>query len=178
MTPEEHLIHSASNGDNSARHELYIRYLGYVMALALRYVADRDIACDVLQDCFVQVFTSLHKFSYRGEGSFKAWIHRIAVNMSLGYLRNESHNSVCNDLPDVPDDTGPDMSRVPMEEIMRMIGMLPTGYRTVFNLYVLEQKSHKEIAAMLDIGESTSASQYLRARKMLARMVKDYENKH
>ena len=70
------------------------------------------------------------------------------------------------------------MSRVPMEEIMRMIGMLPTGYRTVFNLYVLEQKSHKEIAAMLDIGESTSASQYLRARKMLARMVKDYENKH
>lgn len=64
------------------------------------------------------------------------------------------------------------------KEIMRMIGMLPTGYRTVFNLYVLEQKSHKEIAAMLDIGESTSASQYLRARKMLARMVKDYENKH
>lgn len=178
MTSEQQLIELARNGDNSARRELYTRYSGSVMALSMRYVADRDAACDVLQDCFVKVFTSLSGFSYRGEGSFRAWVLRIAVNLSLEYLRHNARMDMTAVIPDIPgDDGGPDIARVPMDEIMGMIARLPAGYRTVFNLYALEQKSHKEIAAMLNIGESTSASQYLRARKLLARMIKDYEKK-
>lgn len=171
------MIRLAQDGDNSARRELYTRYSGCVMALAMRYVADRDAACDVLQDCFVRVFTSIDRFSYRGDGSFRSWMLRIAVNLSIEYLRRNARMDMTSGLPDVADDVEPDVSAVPLEEIMRMIGMLPAGYRTVFNLYVLEQKSHKEIAALLDIKESTSASQFLRAKKMLAKMIKNYENK-
>lgn len=177
MVSEEQLIRLAQDGDNSARRELYTRYSGSVMALAMRYVADRDAACDVLQDCFVRVFTSIDRFSYRGDGSFRSWMLRIAVNLSIEYLRRNARMDMTSELPDVADDVEPDVSAVPLEEIMRMIGMLPAGYRTVFNLYVLEQKSHKEIAALLDIKESTSASQFLRAKKMLAKMIKNYENK-
>lgn len=171
------MIRLAQDGDNSARRELYTRYSGSVMALAMRYVADRDAACDVLQDCFVRVFTSIDRFCYRGDGSFRSWMLRIAVNLSVEYLRRNARMDMTSELPDVADDVEPDVSAVPLEEIMRMIGMLPAGYRTVFNLYVLEQKSHKEIAALLDIKESTSASQFLRAKKMLAKMIKNYENK-
>lgn len=179
MDTELTLSARARNGDRTAQRELYTRYSGYVMALAMRYVADRDTARDVVQDCFVRVFTSLGGFRYRGEGSLKAWVMRIAMNTAIDCLRRNSRLDTTDCMPDVAadDDGEPYTEHLPVEVIMGMIGRLPAGYRTVFNLYVLEQKSHKEIAALLNIKEDSSASQLLRARRILARMIKDYERR-
>lgn len=171
------LTDRAQKGDNTARRKLYTRYSGYVMALAMRYVADRDAARDVVQDCFVRVFTSLGDFRFRGEGSLKAWVMRIAVNISIDHLRRNARFDTTDRIPDIgnDDDEYPDTERIPTAVIMQMIERLPAGYRTVFNLYVLEERSHKEIARMLGIKEDSSASQLLRAKRMLARMIKEYE---
>lgn len=148
------------------------------MALGMRYVADRDRARDVVQDCFVRVFTSLADFKFRGEGSLKAWIMRIATNIAIDQLRHNARLDTTDQMPELTDgDDEPDTGRLPAEVIMRMIEKLPAGYRTVFNLYVLEERSHKEIAQMLNIREDSSASQLLRAKRMLARMIKDYERR-
>lgn len=179
MESELRLTNRAQGGDNTARHELYTRYSGYVMALGMRYVADRDAARDVVQDCFVKVFTSLADFRFRGEGSLKAWIMRIAVNIAIDRVRRDARFDTTDTMPDVTDGSydDPDTERLPVEVIMRMIERLPAGYRTVFNLYVLEERSHKEIARLLNIREDSSASQLLRAKRMLARMIKDYERR-
>lgn len=158
-------------------HELYSRYGGLAAAVARRYVADEDASNDVLQDAFVKVFTSICGFDYRGEGSLKAWVMRIVTNEALTYLRRNSRLTFTDDVPDEPDEE-PEVEKVPPAELNRMIARLPTGYRTVLNLYVFEEKSHKEISQMLGIGESSSASQYLRAKRMLAKMIKEYEKRH
>ena len=131
---------------------LYERYSGYAMAVGLRYIADRDAVQDVLQDSFVKVFAAINGFSYRGEGSLKAWVMRI----------------VANEVGEV------DVKNIPMSVVMQMIQQLPAGYRTVFNQFVFEEKSHREIASDLGIKESTSASQYFRAKNLLAKMIQEY----
>ena len=106
---------------------------------------------------------------------------RIAVNESLMYLRKKKKTDFVeyqDNLPDHENEEEPDVGRVPADVIQRMIGELPDGYRTVFNLFVFEDKSHKEIAGLLGITESTSASQFHRARKILAGKIKEYETKH
>lgn len=147
------------------------------MATCLRYIADRDAVKDVMQDAFVKVFTSLSQFHYRGEGSLKAWVTRIAANESLNYVRRNERLAFTDNVPDVPDDEEPDIGEVPMQVLLRMIGDLPAGYRAVFNLFVFEGMSHKDIARALGIKESSSASQYLRAKRQLAKEINEYKNK-
>lgn len=153
---------------------LYERYSGYAMVVGLRYVADRDAVQDVVQDSFVKIFSSIDRFEYRGEGSLKSWMMRIVANESLTYLKQRQRLTMTDDMPDVPDEGEIDTQHIPMSVVMEMVQRLPDGYRTVFNLFVFEQKSHKEIAADLDITPGTSASQYFRAKNMLARMMKEY----
>ena len=131
----------------------------------------------------MKIFTSLDSFDFRGEGSLKAWLRRILVNESLKTLRKRRRSVPIvfeDEVRDVADDEEiepPDIAEVPAEVIHKMIQGLPEGYRTVFNLYALEDKSHKEIAGLLGITESTSASQLYRARIILARMIKEYKEK-
>ena len=153
---------------------LYDRYSGYVMAVALRYVPDRDDVQDVVQDSFVKIFTSLGKFAYRGEGSLKAWMGRITANQALDFLRKRNQISFSDQLPDLPDEPAPDIGGVSDEVLMQLIGKLPPGYRVVLNLFVFGQLSHKEIAGKLGIKENSSASQYHHAKKMLGKMINDY----
>ncbi len=162
--------------------DLYGLYSGYLYTICSRYIADRDTARDILQDCFVKIFTSIGRFRYRGEGSLKAWMGRIVVNESLKYLQKAGRTDFIvrpDVLPDVPEDTGesPDIEHIPPSVIQEMIRRLPDGYRTIFNLYVFEDKSHKEIASMLGIRENSSASQLHRARAMLARWINEYKKK-
>ncbi len=176
---EDQLVRLAAGGNNAAVRQIYDRYAGYLAAVCARYIADEDDRKDVLQECFIRIFTSLDKFDYRGEGSLKAWMIRIAVNESLRFLKKSSaYDFIENEdrLPDVADE--PDVEGIPDDVINDMILSLPAGYRTVFNLYVFGHKSHKEIAAMLNIGESSSASQFSRAKAMLARRIKEYKTKH
>lgn len=175
---EKKLAERCLQGDNKARRELYERYAGRMLAVCLRYIGDRETAEDLLHDGFLKIFSSFDKFSWRGEGSLRAWMERIMVNMSLQYLRrNDGQDHVCglDNLPEAYNTPDPsDVETVPLEVLMRFIGELPVGYRTVFNLYVFEEKSHKEIARLLGINEKSSASQLVRAKAALAAKVREW----
>ena len=171
---EEELSDLCRQGDNRARRELYERYSGALMAVCLRYVADRETAEDVLQDGFIRIFKSMNRFTYIGEGSLKAWLSRVMANEALGYLRKQNARMQqevdTDEIPDMPDEDE-DVDDIPQSVLMELIRQLPDGYRTVFNLYVFEEKSHKEIAALLGITEHTSSSQFYRAKCLLMKKI-------
>ena len=148
------------------------------MAICLRYLSDSDAASDAMQDTFVKILTRIDSFEFRSEGSLKAWIGKIAAHEALMHLKRQQL-VFTDQLPDVSEEPEePDVGQVPLEVLQRMIGELPPGYRAVFNLSVFEQQSHHEIARQLNISEGTSASQLLRAKRQLARKIKEYIKKN
>ena len=175
---EQELSERCRQQDNHARKVLYELYAGQMLGICMRYVGNREIAEDLLHDGFLKIFTSFDKFTYRGAGSLKAWMSRIMVNLSIEYLRKNDaagQSVEIEELPDtIADTTEEDIAFIPQEVLMKFIEELPAGYRTVFNLYTFEEKSHKEIAAMLGINERTSASQLFRAKAVLAKEIKEY----
>ena len=171
---ETELVERCGKGDNLARKQLYERYAGQLMAICVRYTGDREVAQDVLHDGFLNIFRSFSQFTYKGEGSLKAWLARIMVNEALGYLRKKASTNqevIVEELPDVIDGDEDDFEQIPQSVLMQFIKELPDGYRTVFNLYVLEEKGHKEIAEMLGITEHTSSSQLYRAKTLLMKKI-------
>ena len=174
---EEELAFKCKQADNQDRKELYERYGGSLLAICLRYIGDRESARDVLHDGFLRVFQSIGQFAYQGPGSLKAWLSKVMVNEALGYLRKHVQISqqevLMEELPDVQEkDEG--VEDIPRPVLMEMIAALPEGYRTVFNLYVFEGKSHKEIANMLGITEHTSSSQFYRAKTLMMKKIREY----
>ena len=157
---------------------LYGQYVGYLTAVCARYIPDDDEVKDILQEAFIKIFDSMDKFSWRGEGSLKAWMTRIVVNDSLKTLRKKKTVPLPATLSELPAEEEPAFDAVPLRVIQEMIRKLPDGYRTVFNLFVFEQKSHREIAALLGIREDSSASQYFRARAHLAKKINQYIKNH
>ena len=174
MESEEIILDGIRRGDRRAMKQLYDGCAARAMAVSHRYVADADARKDIVQESFIQVLTHVNDFQYRGEGSLTAWLLRIVVNRSVDYLRKHERWMSADSMPELPDEDEPPVEQVPPEAVADMLGQLPAGYRTVFNLYVFEQRSHKEIARLLHIKENSSASQYSRARKMLAHMIKEY----
>ena len=132
----------------------------------------------MLHDGFLKIFDSFDKFTWRGEGSLRAWMERVMVNTVLQYLRKNDVMNQATALENVPQVyEEPDASSIdviPQKVLMRFINELPTGYRTVFNLYVFEEKSHKEIAQLLGINEKSSASQLVRAKAALATKIREW----
>ena len=171
---EQQLLDAIHHGDRTAMRRLYDRYVGRAMAIGLRYIPERDEVEDVVQDSFVRILTSIQQFRFRGEGSLSAWVSRIVANRAIDYLKQRERLTFTGAVPDIPDNEEPDAEEIPPDVLTKMIGQLPTGYRLVLNLYVFEHCSHKEIAQRLGIKENSSASQLNRARKMLAKMMKDY----
>lgn len=175
---EIELSEGCRQGDNRARKQLYEQYAGRMLAVCLRYVADRDTAQDLLHDGFIKIFDSFDKFIWRGEGSLRAWMERIMINLSLQLLRKNDIISQSTDIEDVPEvyeePNAGDVELIPQDVLMGFINDLPVGYRTVFNLYTFEDKSHREIAELLNINEKSSASQLSRAKGVLAKRVKEW----
>lgn len=167
---DQSLVCRIKDADKTAMQSLYKRYCGYLAAICSRYVADAEDTKDVLQDTFLHIFAAISAFEYRGEGSLKAWMARIAVNQSLKFIRTNRRMEFVEIRPEELDRTymQPDIDAIPPAEIHRLIRELPDGYRTIFNLYVIEGRSHREIASLLGIRESTSASQLHRAKALLA----------
>lgn len=177
---ERKIVERARKGDQVAMRQIYDCYSRYLTATCSRYLPGNSDLRDVIQDSFVKIFSSLDRFDYRGEGSLLAWMRRISVNEALKLIRKRKKTDTVEykwDLPDDSDEEEPDVENVPQAVIQEMIKALPTGYRTVFNLYVFEEKSHKEISESLGITEGTSASQLHRAKALLARMIIDYKKK-
>lgn len=163
-------------GDTVSLRSLYDAHVQYLYAVCNRYIHDRDDAKDVLQESLIKIFSNIEKFEDRGEGSLRAWMRRIVVNEALMQLRRKTRSfevPISEELKDSPEEE-PDFENVPMEMLQEMIRSLPDGYRTVFNLYVFEEMSHKEIASLLGISENTSYSQFSRAKSLLVRKIKEY----
>lgn len=174
-TKEQDLAKRLLSKEESAWKELFGAYSGTLTYVCSRYIISKDDVHDVLQNSFIKIFRSFDSFEYRGSGSLKAWITRIVVNESLKHIRQNPDFTMVTDfeIPDVPDEEEPDLNEISQAAIMKMIRALPDGYRTVFNLYVFENKSHKEIALLLGIAENSSASQFHRAKAMLAQKIKE-----
>ena len=176
---EEELVEHCKQKDKSAQKRLYELYAGALFALCIRYSGNREAAEDILHDGFLRIFTSFDKFDYRGEGSLKAWLSRIMVNTALEYIRKNGEINRVLTLDEVPEIIDPesedeDLEKIPQAVLMKFVSELPSGYRTVFNLYTFEEKSHKEIADLLGINEKTSSSQLFRARAILTKRIKMY----
>lgn len=178
---ERELIRQIVQGNRVAMKQFYDEYSGYLTAVCVRYIPNREDVKDLLQESFLKIFKAIHTFEYKGEGSLRAWSARIVVNESLRHLKTIEKMKLTSlqedDIPDPADDWDADFDDIPTPVILEMIRTLPPGYRTVFNLYVFEQKSHKEIASLLHIAESSSASQLHRAKGILMKEIELYRLK-
>lgn len=177
-TKEQILVKHLLLKEEAAWKELFEAYSGNLAYVCSRYVSEREDVHDVLQNSFIKMFRSVESFEYRGCGSLRAWMTRITINESLKHIKQKGDfkSSVeVHDLPDIPNEEEPDFEEIPKEDIMKMIRSLPDGYRTVFNLYVFEKKSHKEIAVLLGIGENSSASQFHRAKGLLVQKINEFK---
>ena len=168
---ESTLIEGCQREDAHCQQELFNRYAGKMMTVCLRYARHRAEAEDLLQDSFIKVFDNMHQFE--GKGSFEGWIRRIVVNTALKNISKLSFQRENIGIENMVETAvAPSvLSLMTEQELLNLITKLPTGYRTVFNLFVLEDMSHREISEVLGIEESTSRSQLVKARNMLQAMV-------
>lgn len=170
---ERELLEACKRGERTAQKKLYDSLAAKMFAICLRYMGQRDAAEDVLQEGFITLFSRLD--SYSGEGSFEGWARKIFVNTALMELRKKDALKMSEDLEtawNVSSDGVSQVQSVGYRELLKLIASLPPGYRTVFNLSVIEGYSHKEIAQTLGITEATSRSQLQRARVMLQEKIK------
>ncbi|MFK7807892.1 MAG: RNA polymerase sigma factor [Saprospiraceae bacterium] len=167
MLSEKQLIENCQKGVKASQYELVRRYSPMLMAACRRYVRDEATAKDVLQETLIRVFKYLKK--YKATGSFENWMRRIAVRCAFTALDKvkikkeielSDHHLDSSIAPEIFNYLG-------LEEIQRHIDALPIGYQTVFNLYIIEGYSHREISDLLHITESASRSQLTRAKKLL-----------
>jgi RNA polymerase sigma factor (sigma-70 family) len=151
---------------------LYEKYVAAMARLCLRYIRDEDEVQDILVEGFMKVFNSLKKLEYRDEYSLEAWIRKIMVNECLMRLRKKK-KILFIDYSDVKTEpVQPGIDGLEAAEIIDLIQTLPEGYRTIFNLYVIDGYSHKEISELLGISESASRSQLTHARNKLKKLLK------
>lgn len=173
--PETDLISGCIAGDRRMQEELYRRFAPKMYAVCLRYANNADDAQDLLQEGFIKVYRNLHRF--RAEGSFEGWIRRVFVNTSIEHFRKKSTKlSMVTDKEEntIEDADITALHKLAEKDIINIIQELSPGYRTVFNLYVVEGYSHKEIGDMLGISEGTSKSQLARAKGVLQKKIAQY----
>ena len=182
---EKRIFRGVAKGDKQAMRELYDLVAGSISSACCRYVANDDDAKDVAQDTFLSIITHIGDFEYRGKGSLRAWATRIAINKAVNFMRKQDRQllSVKEELlsdkslnaVEVESNLAlQDLYDIDADQLHAFIRSLPDGYRTVFNLYAIDGKSHSEIAQLLGISESTSASQYHRAKVLLAKKITNY----
>lgn len=168
------LVKDCLDGQSGAQEKLYRAFSAKMYALCLRYANNKDDASDILQDGFIKVFTKLHQFNHAG--SLEGWIRRIIVNTALERFRRPVvEQRFTREIPDIPEDESTEMIMdIPESELLKFIQELSPQYRSVFNLYVIEEYSHKEIAEMMNISEGTSKSNLSRARLALQEKIARY----
>lgn len=169
---DEQLVAGCLRGDPIAQKALYQAYARKMMSICMRYAPGREQAQDILQDGFVKVFQKMDH--YRGEGPLGGWIARTMVNTALDHIRRNKPFEHSLDLTEAEHLHAVDaqvLGNMGADELMALIQALPPGYRTVFNLFVIEGYPHKEIGEMLHISENTSKSQFMKARAYLRKLL-------
>jgi len=181
LEKEQKLIEGCRAGDDAARAMLYKLYSKQLLAVCFRYTGQMDEALDVLHDGFIKIFTH---FNFRGECALGTWLTRVIISESVNYLRSkhrfgkllDDENEVELDVLEDEEEIVSKGSHLTEQELLQLVAELPEGCRTVFNLFVIDGKSHREIAEMLHIKEHSSTSQFHRARKILKEKIKAYES--
>lgn len=174
--------HQNETAGRPSAEALYDRYAPMLLGLCKRYCGNLEDAEDVLHDGFIKIYKNLPRFEERNSGSFEGWMKRVMVNTALNHIRkrtkdkllfsnNESHEATSQPEEEQEFFIEALAERLNKEQIMEMVCALPAGYRTVFNLYVFESFSHKEIAATLSCSENTSKSQLSKARAILRKQL-------
>ncbi len=169
----EQLIENCKINDTKAQSELYKLFSGKLFSISLKYSRNYAEAEDNLQDAFLTIFKKIEQ--YKHKGSFEGWLKRITINTVLQRYRNEKVFDIINE--EVTEDIELDIDEddVSIDYLLKIIQELPDRYRLVFNLYVLDDYSHKDIAEMLKINVGTSKSNLARARQILKKTIEDYK---
>lgn len=165
---EEVMLHGCLNNNAAAQEALYTRFSPRMLGVCYRFARNREDAEDMLQEGFIKVFSQLYQF--RNQGALEGWIRRIIVHTCINVLKKNKKFSESVDLihaNSIHLNENNIHSILQAKQVVESIRLLPLGYRTVLNLYAIEGFSHREIAHILDIEESTSRSQYTRAKAML-----------
>ncbi len=169
---EKKLVEECLTGNRGAQKKLFKKYYSMMMGISLRYASHYDEAKDLVQEAFIKIFNNLSHFKF--EGSLASWIRRIMVNTAIDHYRKKNikpdHTELSENLQvEISEDV---VSTLTHQEMLACLSRLPDGYRTVFNLYVIEGYTHKDIAKMLNISEGTSKSQLFKAKKSLIEIMK------
>jgi RNA polymerase sigma-70 factor (ECF subfamily) len=170
---DKELIAGCLKNDSNSQRVLFYKYAGVMKTLCLRYVGDDSEADDVMQEGFIKMFGNLRTF--RHDGSFEGWLRRIMINSCLRHIIDKKKMRIdsMEDLTDTWTDEPEIDSRLSEQDLLKGLMKLPPGYRTIFNMYVLEGYSHKEIGKQLGIQESTSRSQLVKAKGFLKKILND-----
>ena len=164
----ESLVDKCKSGEQTAQRQLFKGLSAPMMGVCLRYLKSREDAEDVLSEGFFKVFRALSKFKYQGEKQFFGWVKTIMVNECLMKLRKDKDIRVIAINEEIDQSLNATaLESLAVEDILKVIKLIPVGYRTVFNLYEVEGYTHKEIAKMLEISIGTSKSQLFKAKKIL-----------
>jgi RNA polymerase sigma factor (sigma-70 family) len=168
----EEIIQGCKDGNSDCQKALFKKFASKMLGICLRYCNNYDAAKDAMQEGFIKVFKNLS--SFKGNSAFETWMTRIMINCALNELKKSNRFGYFEDFADTPDnpyhrlDNAPGViEKMSHEELLTILQELPTGFRTVFNMYAIEGFSHREIAEYLGINEGTSKSQLNRARKVL-----------
>lgn len=169
---EHYLINGCLQRDPLAQRELYNRFSPKMLGICYRFAQNKEDAEDMLQEGFVKVFNKIEGF--QNKGSFEGWIRKIMVHTCINFLKRNKRFQLTQDISEaneVPAREESIASILQSKQVLECIRLLPLGYRTVLNLYAIEGYSHKEVGDLLEIGESTSRSQFTRAKNMLAALL-------
>lgn len=169
---DQELLAGCLKKNADAQRALFAKYGERMMGLCLRYAGSREEAQDYLQEGFIKVFDKLSQ--YTGSGSLGGWISTVMVNTALIQLRKKKREGYSEDIDEIYSlsTNDPDvLDKMSADELMQIVTAMPTGYRTVFNLFAIEGFSHKEIAASLEISESTSKTQFHKAKAFLKKQI-------
>ena len=175
---EKELIDECILGNKMAQKCLYELLHTRMYAVCLRYIGDKEMARDILHDGFIQLFSKLD--NYKGDGSFEGWARRLFINTSLMYLRKNDALKCCEEIDSSSFNSlyieSKVVEKMDASVLMDIVSKMPTGFRTVFNMFAIEGFTHSEIAKQLNISEGGSRSQLSRARMWLQEKIKDLEN--
>ena len=169
---EQAIIAGCLHNDAASQRELFNRYSPKMLSVCYRFAQNREDAEDMLQEGFIKVFTQMHTF--QNKGSFEGWVRRIMVHTSINFLKKYKKFTESLDLTSAENLEVKEESIASImqsKQLVECIRQLPIGYKTVLNLFAIEGYSHREISILLDIEESTSRSQYTRAKNMLSNIL-------
>lgn len=178
------IIQGCVNSDSKSQQIIYQKFYGKMLGVCMRYSKDRESAKDILQDGFVKVFINIKQ--YGGNGSFEGWIRKVIINTALDSIRKNKHliqyadsGYVEENAEEIKEEETTEYANISTEQIMEAVQQLPNAYRTVFNMYVVDGFTHKEIGEQLGINEGTSKSNLSKAKvhlkKTLAAKLNEYQ---